>query len=132
MISYLQNEELGLRCNANYYEPVNQQDEKKRKNTPLVPRVRADSSGSGVSQLRPESLNTQFEEASLTTSPVTPHRASDDVGLAGALPESAYAEPALLVKPSVSIPPVTERSTYSKVEKFQNPQVFDLGLWVYQ
>ena len=91
----------------------------------MVRRVRADSSGSGVLQLQPESLTTQFEEASFTSPPVTPHRASDEFGQTGAVPESAYAEPALLVKPSVSIPAMTERSTYSNVEKFQNPQVFD-------
>ena len=126
---FIQGEESGLpdRSNANHYEIVYQQDEKKQESVPLVRRVRADSSGSGVSQLQPASLNTQFEEASFTIPPVTLRRASDDVGLPGAVPESAYAEPAL-VKPSVSIPLVTEPSTYSSVEKFQNPQVHDLSL----
>ena len=135
IISFIQNEELGLhdRSNVNHYEIIDQQDEKKQESTPLftkAQRVRADSSGNGVKQLH---LTTQLKEASFTTSLVPPQRASE-VGQPAAILESAYAEPALLVKPSVLIPPATERSTYSNVENFQNPQVHVIGLslWVYQ
>ena len=94
--------------------------------THLLPRVRADSSGSGISQPQEESPGTAFQQTSFTGPPVPPYRTSedeDDNCQTEAVPESAFAEPARLVKPPVSIPPFTERSTYSNVEKFRNREV---------